>query len=336
MNKRVLCFGELLLRLSAPGKELLLQSPQLNAHIGGAEANVAVSLTRLGHNAAVVTTLPDNAIGRSARAELLSHGVDVQGIHMAAGRMGLYFLTHGAMHRPSEVLYDRADSAFARATATTHDWPSLLRGAHWLHVSGITPAVSAAAAEAALSAMRTARAQGTRISFDCNFRARVWGDRAKDAPGLLRQLAAEADLLFAEARDIDFMFATQFGQGTEAPGKAAAYAFEAMPRIQWLASTARLRESVDVQEYAGTLRSRKGLHTSRKYSLAGIVDRIGAGDAFAAGLIDQLLNDADAQAAIEFAVAAAVVKHSIPGDFNLVDRSDIMAVMSELSADVRR
>jgi 2-dehydro-3-deoxygluconokinase len=336
MPKRIVCFGELLLRLSAPGRELLLQSAQLQAIVGGAEANVAVSLRRLGHETAVVSAAPDNTLGHACAAELRRQDVDVSGVRFEPGRLGLYFLTHGAMHRPAEVLYDRADSAFARAAAASYEWPSLLRGAHWLHISGITPAVSANAADAALAAMRCARANGVSVSFDCNFRARLWGARAAQAPQILSALAREADLLFAEARDIAFMFATDFGASDEHGGRAAAFAFDSLPNLRWMACTARQRETVDTQEYAGLLRTRAGLHTSKTYALSGIVDRIGAGDAFAAGLIDQMLNGADGEKAVEFATAAAVIKHSIPGDFNLATRDEIIAVMSELRTDVRR
>jgi len=337
MKNRIVCFGEMLVRLSAPGKELLLQSPALQVQVGGAEANVAVSLTRLGHDAAVVTTLPDNALGQACVAELRRQGVHANRVRLVAGRMGLYFLTHGAMHRPAEVLYDRVDSAFALAAPESYEWPSLLDRVQWLHVSGITPAVSANAAEAALQAMRCARAAGVRVSFDCNFRARLWGARASEAPQLLRSLAHAADLLFAEARDIAFMFAADFAStAEEQAARAAAFAFDALPHLQWMAATVRNRETVDAQELAGVLRTRSGMHASRSYTLAGIVDRIGGGDAFAAGLIDQLLHGASESAAVEFAVAAAVIKHSIPGDFNLATRDEIAAVMSAIQTDVRR
>ena len=149
---RVVCFGELLLRLSAPGREKLLQSPQLEVRIGGAEANVGVSLSCFGHQVAAVGTVADNALGEAAAGELRRYGVDTTGLRKVAGRMGLYFLAPGAIHRPAEVLYDRAGSAFAVAPAEAYDWPALLRGADWLHLSGVTPALGANTAAAALAA----------------------------------------------------------------------------------------------------------------------------------------------------------------------------------------
>jgi len=157
MSATVLCFGEILLRLSSPNKELLLQSAHFDAHVGGAEANVAVSLSRFGHTTAVVSTLPESPLGRACAGELRRHGVQTDALRFCDGRMGLYFLTHGAGHRPAEVLYDRAGSAFAAAAADAYDWSALLAGCSWLHVSGITPAVSDAAGEAAMRAMTAAR-----------------------------------------------------------------------------------------------------------------------------------------------------------------------------------
>ena len=154
MSARVVCFGELLLRLAAPDKELLLQSPQLHVQVGGAEANVSVSLAKFGHDSAVVSTVADNALGISAIAELRRHGVDVKGVALAAGRMGLYFLSPGAMHRPSRVLYDRAGSAFALADSENYAWSRLLAGAQWLHLSGVTPALGTRCAEAVINAGR--------------------------------------------------------------------------------------------------------------------------------------------------------------------------------------
>ena len=338
MKTSIVCLGELLLRLSSPGRELLLQSPSLQVHIGGAEANVAVSLRRLGHITRVVSAVPDNALGQSCVAELRKHDVDTSGIQYLRGRMGLYFLTHGAGHRPAEVLYDRADSSFARASSDAYDWNQLLKDAQWLHVSGITPAVSANAANAARIAMQTARKVGIKISFDCNFRARLWADRTPEAPTILRELASYADLLFGDQRDVAFIFGTDFSAvpKDKHAQTAANIAFEAFPQLQWIASTIRNRETMDSQELAGLLHTRSGTYTSRFFTLSGIVDRIGSGDAFAAGVIDQIIKQATPESIAEFACAAAILKHSIPGDFNLSSREDIAALLSEQTSDVRR
>ena len=325
MSATVLCFGEILLRLSSPNKELLLQSARFDVHVGGAEANVAVSLSKFGHAAAMVSTLPESALGHACAGELRRHGVQTDPIRFADGRMGLYFLTHGAGHRPAEVLYDRSNSAFATAAASAYDWSKLLAGCSWLHVSGITPAVSDAAGEAAAHAMAAARQRGVKTSFDCNFRARVWGARAKTAPAVLRGLCAHADLIFGDERDFAFML-----DGT------AEAAFAMFKHLQFIACTTRERQSADVQQLAGRLQTRQDTYTTRPYPLYGIVDRIGAGDAFAAGVLHGLIAGFDPQKTIGFATAAAVLKHSIPGDFNLAGVAVVDLMLSEQQTDVRR
>lgn len=327
----VVCFGELLLRLSAPGKELLLQSPHLDVHIGGAEANVAVSLRKLGHRTRVATYLPDNALGQRAADELRRHGVEVVAPEVYGARMGLYFLTPGAGHRPADVLYDRAASAFARLPVGQLDWQQLLADAAWLHVSGITPAVSTNGAAEALRAMTAARAGNTKVSFDCNFRARVWGERASQAPQILRELCQHADLIFGEERDLNFMFGT-----AAEPSAARARAFSEFTHLQWLAHTTRTRHSVEVQGLVGHLHGAAHSHASRAYALHGIVDRIGAGDAFAAGILHGLIHEFAPQKTLEFGTAATCLKHSIPGDFNLLSAADVELLLSESSVDVRR
>ncbi len=335
---RIICFGELLMRLAAPGRELLLQSPRLDVHYGGAEANVAISLAQLGHDSVMVSTLPDNPLGRACAGELRRHGADTRGIRFGEGRMGLYFLSVGALQRPSSIVYDRADSAFARAAADSYDWPQLLRGADWLHLSGITPAVSDSAAAAALSAVRAGRTLGLRISFDCNFRQKLWAQRAQQAPGVLRTLAAEADLLFGNDRDIAMLLELPFAEESamERFRAAAAAAFAAWPQLQYMAATERGHDSVDQQQLAGLLASRSDLHRTRSYSLDGIVDRIGGGDAFAAGLLHGLSKPLDEAAALDFAIAATCLKHSVPGDANLLQESDMLAFLADEGLDVKR
>lgn len=170
---RILCFGELLLRLGAPGHALLLQQPRLDVHCGGAEANVGVSLAHFGHEVAMVSTVADNPLGAAVLGELRRHAVDTRHVRRVDGRMGLYFLTTGAIHRPSEVIYDRADSAFALAPADAYDWPRLLEGVQWLHLSGVSPALGADVAQATLAAARAARAAGVKVSFDGNYRPKL-------------------------------------------------------------------------------------------------------------------------------------------------------------------
>jgi 2-dehydro-3-deoxygluconokinase len=332
------CFGELLLRLSAPGHELLLQSGSLNAHIGGAEANVAVALARWGHKALMVSVVPDSALGSACGGELRRHGVHTDNLYTGPGRMGLYFLTVGAGHRPSEVLYDRAESAFALAPPERVSWDPILSQVGWLHVSGVTPALGPAAAAAALRAVRAARAQGCWVSFDCNYRAKLWQRWQGDARTILREIVAEADLLFAEERDIALISGSEFHSlpAHERFQASAAEALATFPRLSRIATTVRTQRSVDDHDLAAKLMSRSGLITTRTYSIGRIIDRIGSGDAFAAGVLHGITTGLDNQAALDFGLAAACLKHSIPGDFNLSSIADVHNLVQDAGFTVRR
>lgn len=339
MSARVVCFGELLLRLSAPGRERLLQSPSLEVRIGGAEANVGVSLARYGHRVTMAGTVADNALGEAAAGELRRHGVDTAGLRKAPGRMGLYFLAPGAIHRPAEVLYDRAGSAFALAGPDAYDWPALLDGADWLHLSGITPAVGQATAAAALAAARAARAAGAKVSFDGNFRPRLWQAWQGDARAILSELMAEADVLFADHRDMGVVLDGHYPQ--EAPLEriraAAGDAFAAFPHLRWMACTIRTVHSVDHHALSGVLIARDGnVALAPQQEVVPIVDRIGGGDAFAAGVLHGLIRGWEPERTIGFGLTAGCIKHSIPGDFNLVSEAEIEALVGDGRYDVRR
>lgn len=336
MKQRIVCLGELLLRLSAPGRERLLQTPRLEVHVGGAEANVAVSLARFGHEAAMVSTVADNALGEAAAGELRRHGVDTREVRAGVGRMGLYFLSHGALQRPSEVLYDRADSAFVRATE--YDWDRVLDGAGWLHLSGVSPALGDATAQATIAAARAARRHGVKVSFDGNFRGKLWQAWGGDPAVILRQIFAEADLLFADHRDIAVVLGKQVdGDGENAVIEAATHAFAAFPNLQWLASTVRVQRSVDWHALSALMIGRDGVaHRAPSYELQAIVDRIGTGDAFAAGVLHGLLTGMEPDAIVHFGLGAACLKHSVPGDFNLAEIADVESFVAQTGFHVRR
>lgn len=333
----VVCFGELLMRLSPAHNELLLQSPNLRVHFGGAEANVAASLAILGHRSVMVSTLPDNALGRACAGELKRLGVQ-PAIRYVEGRMGLYFLSPGAMHRPADVLYDRADSAFALTRGDAYDWPSLLAGAKWLHVSGINLALGEATASAAWAAVQAAREGDVPVSFDCNYRSKLWGDRAADAPSLTSKMAAEADVLIGNDRDIALMLGATFTQedANQRFAAAAELAFATWPRLRWMIATERLHHSADQQDVRGLCATRDGVTHTRWCALPGIVDRIGTGDAFTAGFLHGLLSGETEREALEFAFAAFCLKHSVSGDVNLLGETDIRQFMAGESFDVRR
>ena len=337
-STRIICFGELLMRLSPPGCELPLQSPHFNVHFGGAEANVAASLAILGHHSVIVSALPDNMLGRACAGELRTHGVDTSSIHCTEGRMGVYYLSPGAMHRPSEVLYDRADSAFARTPADNYDWPRLLAGAQWLHLSGINLALGETTAYAALAAVHVARNAGISVSFDCNYRSKLWGSRAPQAPALLREIVGAADLLFGNDRDIALMLGTEFPQADaiERFRAAADVAFATWPRLRRMAATERLHRNVDDQDLFGLMATHEQMLTTATHTLAHVVDRIGGGDAFAAGLLHGLFRAMPDQAALDFAITSACLKHSVPGDVNLLHEADMLAFLGQRGFEVRR
>jgi 2-dehydro-3-deoxygluconokinase len=328
---RFVCFGEMLIRLTAPAGELMLQTPRFDAAFGGAEANVAVSLAHFGQDARMATVLPDNALGHAALSELRRYGVDTSLCTFGPGRLGLYFVTPGAGQRAADVLYDRTDSAFAIALATA-DWAQLLNGTDWLHVSGVTPALNKSSADATLNAMRAARAGGVKVSFDANFRAKLWEARGDDPRPTLDGLFAQADLLFADARDIGLVTGQRATNGAE----AARIAFERYPNLQRIAATERKVQSADAHDLSGVTYTRTGAARTSAHAVTGIVDRIGGGDAFAAGVLHGLAKGAAEQQMLDFAVGAAVLKHAIRGDFNLSTEADIDFYLSNSGADVRR
>jgi len=334
---RFVCFGELLLRLASPGRERLLQSPRLEVQVGGAEANVAVALAQFGHAAALVSTVADNALGAAAVGEVRRHGVDVSRVATGAGRMGLYFLETGAVHRPSQVLYDRADSAFASASPEKYDWPSLLDGANALHVSGVTPAVGANAAAAATAAVRAARARGLSVVFDGNYRSKLWQAWNNNPGPILRDIFASADILFADHRDIAIVLGREFTASPEQSfADAAAAAFEAFPQLQRIVSTRRAQHSVDHHELSAVMATRAGTVTSPAQQVTSIVDRIGAGDAFAAGVLHGLFTGMSDQDSLDFGLAAGCLKHSVPGDFLRHSVAEVTDFLGERRFDVRR
>lgn len=329
-------FGEVMLRLSPPGRELLLQTSALQVHVGGAEANVATGLASLGHAARMVTAVADNPLGHAAIRELRGRGVDTAAIAAEPGRMGLYFLQPGAGLRASEVVYDRAHSVFADRPAEAWDWATALDGCQRLHLSGITPAIGPNSADAAIAAAEAAAARGIPISFDGNYRARLWEAWDSDPRGVLTRLIGHADLLFGNHRDISLLLGRDFsGDGADRRREAAEAAFAAFPRLQMIASTARHVDDADRHRIAARVDTRAGGIQTGELLIAGIVDRLGAGDAFATGVLHALLEGGDAQAAAEAGLALTALKHSLPGDASLFTRADL-AAFTEGGMDVRR
>ncbi len=332
-NPTVVTFGEIMLRLSPPTGEILLQSPRLNATFGGGEANVAVSLARLGHSVRYVSAVPANDVGEAALRELRKWGVDVSPVARKGRRLGIYFAEAGANQRASKVIYDRDGSSIAESGPGDIDWGRALEGASWFHATGITPALSRSAADLTLEGVRAAKSRGLTVSIDLNYRAKLWKYGAK-APEVMTGLAALADVVVANEEDCQKSLGIAAGADV-ASGRLdrAAYedltarVLEAFPNLSRVAVTLRESRGADRNGWSAVLRSRTGgFQAGPRHDIDDIVDRIGSGDAFAAGLIHGLLGGAPDAEALAFAVAASCLKHSIPGDFNLASEADIRAL----------
>lgn len=332
MKGVLVCFGEILIRLTAPAGEMLLQTPRLSAHIGGAEANVAIGYARLGGASRMATILPDNPLGRAARDELRRHGVDISAVAFQPGRMGLYYLTPGAVLRAPEIVYDRSHSAFAMAGPDAIDWDAALIGADWLHVSGITPAVSEAGGRAALLAVEAASRLGVRVSFDGNYRGSLWKARSETGAAILRNLLGHATLAFIDERDVGLVM----GRVLESRDAAAATAFSAFPKLQFIVATTRETHGVNDYSLGATLHARDGASRIDPIALPGVVERIGAGDAFAAGFHYGLATGDAPDAALAFALYSAAAKHGQAGDASRASAADVRALMAGGRLDVKR
>ena len=331
--KRVVTFGEIMLRLKSPGFDRLFQSNVLEATFGGGEANVAVSLANYGMDAAFVTVLPQNDISQACMRDLRSYGVDVSQIRHGPGRMGIYFLETGSNQRPSKVIYDRAGSSVALADPAAIDWKEALAGAGWFHFTGITPAISMSAAELTLGALQTAQELGVHVSCDLNFRKNLWkwGKRADE---VMPELVRYVDTIIANEEDFQMSLgmptASHVESGeldAEAYRAVAAEAMKRFPNVARVAITLRESKNANMNDWSACLYDGKEFYVSRKYALTDIVDRVGGGDSFGGGLIFGLNTYGDAHTALEFAVAASCLKHTISGDFNLVSRTEVEALM---------
>ncbi len=331
--KPTVTFGEIMLRLAPPGFERFLQSPQFVATPGGGEANVAVALAVFGAPAAYVTVLPDNPIADGIVGELRRFGVDTSKIVRGKGRMGIYFVEPGANQRPSKVVYDRENSAIALAKPGDIDWDRTFDGAGWFHITGITPAISAAAAALALESVQKARARGLTVSCDLNYRKNLW-KWGKPAAEVMGELVKFADVAIANEEDCQKALGIQAGVDVES-GKLdrdkycqlTQKVLSAYPNLKAIAITLRESFSASHNGWSACLNNRREFLLSRHYDITHIVDRVGGGDSFAAGLIYGMQNFAGDAESLEFAVAASCLKHSIPGDFNRFTVAEVQALI---------
>lgn len=336
MDKPVVCFGELLIRLTPPGSRLMVQAGSLDLHVGGAEANVAVGLSSLDHKVRFAGLVSDNALGDRAVAALCAARVDTGHLHRGPGRMGLYFMEEGAGSRPSSITYDRAGSSFASADPSAFGFPEALDGARLLHTGGITPALGPNGVAIAKAAQRAAVGAGVPVCFDGNYRHALWSAWDSQPAAILRDLVADATILIGNHRDISLLLGRTFpGDGAERRREAAVAAFAAFPNLHYIASTARELVTSDHHRLSARVDSRHGAHQTADLDVTGIVERIGTGDAFAAGVIDAWLQGGTVQAMAERGLALAALKHSLPGDMCLINRT-MLDGFSAGGGDVRR
>ncbi len=326
---RTLTFGEIMMRLACPDHQRFVQTNQWEVSYAGGEANVAVSLAAFGHDSAYVTALPENPLGEAAAAHLRFYGVDTsQIVRTRQGRLGLYFLETGAAQRPSQVLYDRAGSSISLMPPDAYNWEQLLAGRQAFHTTGITPPLSEACAVATTAALKTAKQLGAMTSFDLNYRAKLW--TPQQAQSVVGPMLQHVDLVIgneADAHDVLGIAAEKTdvntGQIDHEGYRHVAEQIREKYGPRMVAITLRESESASVNHWSGCLLAGDEFYLSHRYSMH-IVDRVGAGDSFAGGLISGLLDEMSPGEALEFAVAASCLKHSIPGDFNKVSKAEVL------------
>lgn len=337
MSKKIVTFGEIMLRLATPGYQRFVQSQSLVSTFGGGEANVAVSLANYGLNAEFITRLPKNDIAEWCLSELRKYNVGTQNIIRGGERVGIYFLETGAVARASKVVYDRANSSIAEIQPGMINWKEVLKGADWFHWTGITPALSQGAADACVEAIKTANEMGITVSTDLNYRKNLW-KYGKKASEVMPALVEGCDIILGNEEDAEKVFGIK-PEGfdvTATEGEVNAAEFESVctqmmkkfPRAKKVIITLRGSINANHNTWGGVLYADGKLYESKRYDITHIVDRVGGGDSFMGGLIYGLLTyTADDQKALDFAVAASCLKHTVYGDFNLVTVPEVEALM---------
>jgi 2-dehydro-3-deoxygluconokinase len=334
MSKKVITFGEIMLRLSTPGYLRFSQANSLDVIYGGGEANVAASLANYGLDSAFVTRLPDNDLGRACEMELKKHSIDTSEIIKGGERLGIYFLETGAVARASKVVYDRAYSSFSTIEKGMIDWDSVLEDADCFHWTGITPAVSQGAADVCLEAIQAANRLGVLVTCDLNYRKNLW-KYGKTAREVMPELVAGCDIVLGNEEDAEMVLGIQ-PQGVDVTGghvEAEAYRYVSQeimkqyPRVKKVITTLRGSVSANHNSWSGVLYDGENLYEAPTYQITHIVDRVGGGDSFMGGLIYGLLTYDDDQTALNFATAASCLKHTIFGDFNQVSVQEVEKLM---------
>ena len=330
---KIITMGEIMLRLSTPGQSRFVQTDTFDINYGGGEANVAVSCAHYGHEAYFVSKLPKHEIGQAAVNALRRYGVHTDFIARGGQRVGIYYLETGASMRPSKVIYDRAGSSIAEASPADFDFDAIMEGADWFHWSGITPAISDASAECLRQACIAAKKYGVTVSCDLNYRKNLW-KYGKKASEVMREMAKYVDVAIANEEDVQKSLEITVDVNVES-GELDREKYRALgnkvlesyPNMKCIAITLRESHSADWNGWAACLNDGKDFYVSKKYEIRDIVDRVGGGDSFAGGLLYGLNHYEDKQSALEFAVAASCLKHSVIGDFNRVNVSDVTKLM---------
>jgi 2-dehydro-3-deoxygluconokinase len=335
MDNKIVTFGEIMLRLATPDHQRFTQSNSFCVSFGGGEANVAVSLANFGMHAEFVTCLPDNDLGLAAVMDLRKHNVGTGNIIMGGNRLGIYFLETGSVSRPGKVIYDRADSAIAGIKPGVVDWDKIFEGTSWFHWTGITPAISEGAAEVCLEAIKAAKKKGITVSTDLNFRKNLW-KWGKKAGEVMPDLVKHCDIILGNEEDAEKVFGIKPDEGDVTSGKVGAVAYksvcvklkEKFPQAKKIIITLRGSINADHNTWSGVLYDGNILYEAPVYNITHIVDRVGGGDSFMGGLIYGLMTFRDDdRKALNFAVAASCLKHTIPGDFNLVSVAEVEQLM---------
>ncbi|HIW03499.1 MAG TPA: sugar kinase [Firmicutes bacterium] len=327
---KAITFGELMLRLAPEGYYRFVQADRLGATYGGGEANVAVSLANFGTDVGFVSKLPENEIGQAAVNSLRRFGVDTSGIARGGNRIGIYYLEKGASQRPSKVIYDRAGSSFAMSGKEDYDWDKLLDGVTWFHFTGITPALGDNLADVLLDVLPTMKKRGITVSCDLNYRKKLWTrDKARE---VMTKLMPYVDVCISNEEDAYDVFGIKAGGTDVTKGNLDKESYKSVAKqladkfgFSYVAITLRTSISANDNKWAGMLYDGKEYNLSKEY-LIHIVDRVGGGDSFGGGLIYALMHGYDSKSAIEFAVAASCLKHSVEGDYNMVTVSEVNAL----------
>ena len=327
---KVITMGEIMLRLSTPSHERFIQADNFDVNYGGGEANVAVSLAGFGHDAQFVTAVPDNEIGECALAALRKYQVGTKYVAKEGERLGIYFLESGSSVRPSKVIYDRTHSSISTVRPEAFDFDQIFEGVDWFHFTGITPAISDSAAELTEAALKKAKEHGVKVSVDLNFRKKLW--TSEKAQQVMTRLMKYVDVCIGNEEDANLVlgFKPEGSDVTSGNLKLSGYQsiFEQMTQkfgFEYCVSSLRVSRSASDNGWSACIYSGKTgeFYHSREYSITPIVDRVGGGDSFAAGVICGLLDGKDFKEALEFGVAASALKHTIPGDVNLVTRKEV-------------